>query len=80
MYFLIITRFKINSRNNTIFIGQLNIEKFVEIAQRLGLFVLLRPGPYICAERNGGGLPWWLYKLHPKIKVKEIYNLDLMIL
>ena len=61
-----------------LFIGQLNIEKFVEVAQRLGLFVLLRPGPYICAERNGGGLPWWLYKLHPTIKVKNILHLYLI--
>ena len=50
-------------------IGQNNVEKFIEIANKLGLFVLLRPGPYICAEHNGGGLPWWLYKLHPNIKV-----------
>ena len=45
------------------------MEKFIEIAKELGLYVLLRPGPYICAEHNGGGLPWWLYKLHPNIKV-----------
>ena len=70
--FIIIPLFRINVRNDWIFTGPLNIEKFVKIAQDLGLFVLLRPGPYICAERNGGGLPWWLYKLHPKIKVTEI--------
>ena len=80
MYFIIIQGYKMNSRNYTMFIGQLNIEKFIEIAKRLGLFVLLRPGPYICAERNGGGLPWWLYKLHPKIKVKGIYNFYLIML
>ena len=49
------------------------MEKFIEIANELGLFVLLRPGPYICAEHNGGGLPWWLYKLHPNIKVLYLY-------
>ena len=49
------------------------MEKFIEIAKELGLFVLLRPGPYICAEHNGGGLPWWLYKLHPNIKVVDLY-------
>ena len=54
-------------------IGQNNVEKFIEIANELGLFVLLRPGPYICAEHNGGGLPWWLYKLHPNIKVLDLY-------
>ena len=51
--------------------GGLNIEKFIEIAKEVGLFVLLRPGPYVCAEHNGGGLPWWLYKLHPNIKVNK---------
>ena len=53
------------------FEGGLNIEKFIEIAKEVGLFVLLRPGPYVCAEHNGGGLPWWLYKLHPNIKVNN---------
>ena len=55
------------------FKGILDIEKFIGIAKDLDLFVLLRPGPYICAERNGGGLPWWLYKLHPDIKVVNSY-------
>ena len=63
-----------NSYLNYILTGQLNIEKFVEIAKELGLFVLFRPGPYTCAERNGGGLPWWLYKLHPQIKVKCLFS------
>ena len=49
--------------------GQNDVEKFLETAKELGLFVVLRPGPYICAEHNGGGLPWWLYKLHPNIQV-----------
>ena len=49
--------------------GQNDVEKFLETAKDLGLFVVLRPGPYICAEHNGGGLPWWLYKLHPDIQV-----------
>jgi len=31
--------------------------RYIEIAQRLGLYVLLRPGPYICAELDFGGLP-----------------------
>ena len=53
-----------------LFAGQLDIDEFLDIAQELELFVLLRPGPYICAERNGGGLPWWLYKLHPQIRVR----------
>ena len=44
------------------FSGMLNIEKFVKIAQDLGLYVIVRPGPYICAEWDFGGLPAWLLK------------------
>ena len=35
---------------------------FALLAQRLGLHVILRPSPYICAEWEMGGLPWWLLK------------------
>ncbi len=44
------------------FSGMLNIEKFVKTAQDLGLYVIVRPGPYICAEWDFGGLPSWLLK------------------
>jgi beta-galactosidase GanA len=40
--------------------GEADIEHFLDIAQSLGLNVLLRPGPYICAEWDFGGFPWWL--------------------
>lgn len=42
------------------FTNQLDIQKFAGIAQSLGLFVILRPSPYICAEWEFGGLPAWL--------------------
>lgn len=42
------------------FSGLLDIVKFIEIAQALGLWVIVRPGPYICAEWDNGGLPSWL--------------------
>lgn len=44
------------------FEGMLDIVKFVETAQNLGLYVIVRPGPYICAEWDFGGLPAWLLK------------------
>ena len=34
--------------------------EFCRMAQREGLWVVLRPGPYACAEWEGGGAPWWL--------------------
>ncbi|XP_059090616.1 beta-galactosidase-like [Tigriopus californicus] len=53
------------------FEGRFDVEAFIRMAGDLGLYVILRPGPYICAERNGGGLPFWLYKLHPDIKLRS---------
>ena len=44
------------------FEGMLDICKFVHLAQELGLYVILRPSPYICAEWEFGGLPAWLLK------------------
>lgn len=43
-----------------LFDGILDVERFVQIAQELGLYVILRPSPYICAEWEFGGLPAWL--------------------
>ena len=42
------------------FSGNLDIEAYVDCAAELGLNVILRPGPYICAEWDFGGLPSWL--------------------
>lgn len=42
--------------------GQADIAAFCKIAQEEGLWVILRPGPYACAEWEMGGLPWWLLK------------------
>lgn len=42
------------------FEGGLDLVAFVQLAQRLGLWVIVRPGPYICAEWEFGGLPAWL--------------------
>ena len=42
--------------------GQADAAEFCRIAQQEGLWVILRPGPYACAEWEMGGLPWWLLK------------------
>ena len=40
--------------------GSHNLAEFLKTAQEEGLFVILRPGPYACAEWEFGGYPWWL--------------------
>ncbi|MDE7294647.1 MAG: beta-galactosidase [Oscillospiraceae bacterium] len=40
--------------------GGRDIEKFIETAGELGLYMIIRPSPYICAEWEFGGLPAWL--------------------
>ena len=42
------------------FSGMLDIVRFIKTAQKVGLYVIVRPGPYICAEWDFGGLPSWL--------------------
>lgn len=49
--------------------GEADAAAFCRIAQEEGLWVILRPGPYACAEWDGGGLPWWLLK-NPHIRMR----------
>lgn len=44
------------------FEGIADVEKFVRTAEKVGLHVILRPSPYICAEWEFGGLPSWLLR------------------
>jgi beta-galactosidase len=41
------------------FTGSLDVAAFIRMAQEEGLYVILRPGPYSCAEWDLGGLPAW---------------------
>ena len=53
------------------FSGEKDVAEFCRLAQEEGLWVLLRPGPYSCAEWEFGGLPWWLLdKGADKVKVR----------
>ncbi|MGI4897001.1 MAG: glycoside hydrolase family 35 protein [Janthinobacterium lividum] len=52
------------------FSGNNDIAEFVKIAGEEGLFVVLRPSPYVCAEWEFGGYPWWLLK-DKTIKVRS---------
>lgn len=55
------------------FEGMYDIRRFIQTAHELGLYVILRPSPYICAEWEFGGLPFWL--LHdPDMKLRFSYK------
>ncbi len=45
------------------FEGDKNLAEYIKIAGEEGLFVILRPGPYACAEWEFGGYPWWLQNI-----------------
>ena len=47
-----------------------DIAEFCRVAQKNGMYVIVRPGPYVCAEWEMGGLPWWLLK-HKDIRLRE---------
>ncbi len=52
--------------------GKRDIARFLKLAQAEGLWVLLRPGPYVCAEWDFGGLPPYLLK-DPELRVRGLH-------
>ena len=44
------------------FTGNNDVAAFCRLCQKHGMYVIVRPGPYVCAEWEMGGLPWWLLK------------------
>lgn len=53
------------------FDGLLDIENFLDIAQSLDLYAIVRPSPYICAEWDFGGLPAWLLTKNLRIRSND---------
>lgn len=57
--------------------GQADAAAFCKMAQEEGLYVILRPGPYSCAEWEFGGFPWWLLKDKTmKLRTQHPYYLE----
>jgi len=54
------------------FSGIKDVKKVLKAAQDVGLFVIARPGPFINAEVNAGGLPFWLLKMEDVIPRNRI--------
>ncbi len=51
------------------FEGDNDVRRFVQLCQDNGLWVALRPGPYVCAETEFGGFPAWLLK-HKQMRLR----------
>lgn len=59
------------------FTGNKDIAKFCRLAQKHGMYVIVRPGPYVCAEWEMGGLPWWLLKKKDvKLRTMDPYYME----
>ncbi|MET3026541.1 beta-galactosidase [Flavobacterium sp. UW10123] len=57
--------------------GMADAAEFCNLAQQEGLYVILRPGPYACAEWDFGGFPWWLLKKKDiKLRSQDPYYLE----
>ena len=44
------------------FRDNLDLATYIKTAQQEGLYVIVRPGPYVCTELDFGGFPWWLLR------------------
>lgn len=53
------------------FEGIADVAEFIRIAQQVGLFVIVRPSPYICAEWEFGGMPAWLLKENMRLRCSD---------
>ncbi len=49
--------------------GNRDIARFIATAEEEGMWVIIRPGPYVCAEWEFGGIPPYLLR-HPEIKIR----------
>ncbi len=59
------------------FEGQKDLAEFCKIAQKHDMYVIVRPGPYVCAEWEMGGLPWWLLKKEDiGLRVQDPYYME----
>lgn len=50
------------------FEGILNLREFIKLAHSMNIYVILRPGPYICSEWDFGGIPSWLLRTQASLR------------
>lgn len=53
------------------FTGMRDADRFLQLASEAGLWVIARPGPYICSEWDGGSLPAYLYAKEPALRIRD---------
>ncbi|XAR67615.1 Beta-galactosidase [Bertholletia excelsa] len=58
-------------KGQLIFDGIADIVSFLKLCQKLDLLVMLRAGPYICAEWDFGGFPAWLLSIEPAVTLRS---------
>lgn len=59
------------------FTGNKDLAAFCRLAQKHGMYVIVRPGPYVCAEWEMGGLPWWLLKKEDvQLRARDPYYIE----
>ena len=59
------------------FTGNCDVAEFCRLAQKNGMYVIVRPGPYVCAEWEMGGLPWWLLKKKDiRLRERDAYFME----
>ena len=51
------------------FTGMTDVRRVLKLCQQNGMWAVLRPGPYCCAEIEYGGIPWWTLK-YPDVKIR----------
>ena len=49
------------------------LDHFLTLAEEVGLYAIVRPGPYICAEWSGGGFPQWIMRKRPERTLHEVW-------
>lgn len=62
-----------SSVNDYSHIDMSQLDDFLKMAESYGLYVIVRPGPYICAEWSGGGFPQWIMQKRPKKTAFDVW-------
>lgn len=52
------------------FTGMTDVRRMLQLCRKIGLWAILRPGPYCCAEYEYGGIPWWTAK-YPEVPIRS---------